>query len=271
MQYRIYLDSLFIQEVILNFYVLMLCRICLISSATRKRLILASVFAGGYQVFLFLLPLPTQPVLFYTALLGLYMVGSFVTMRIAFGNTKHLVYIKRISIYMVFMLIVGGIFLGILPKFAFYNRSKVKFIFFLIVGAMVYVTLWKIFREKRQNQYYGQIQVIHGKEVLEGVDFMDSGNALVESISQKPVLLADSKWLFEKFEKEELLTRPGVYKSVGKQKGILYAYCIDKIIIYDAKEAYTYEKVWIGICREDIFTGKNYQMIVPPFYGAHKE
>ncbi len=271
MQYRIYLDSLFIQEVILNFYVLMLCRICLISTATRKRLILASVFAGGYQVLLFLLPLPKQIVLFYTVLLGLYMLGSFITMRIAFGKSKRLVYIKCISVYMVFMLVVGGIFLGVLPRFAFYNHSKVKFIFFLIAGTTVYAMLWKIFQEKRQNMYYGHIRVIHNKEVLEGKYFMDSGNALVESISKKPVLLADSKWLFGKFSREELLTRPVVYKSVGKQKGILYAYCIDEIIIYDAKEAYTYEKVWIGICREDIFTGKDYQMILPPFYGAHKE
>ncbi len=271
MQYRIYLDSLFIQEVILNFYVLMLCRICLISTATRKRLILASVFAGGYQVLLFLLPLPGQIVLFYIVLLGIYMLGSFVTIRIAFGKSNCVVYIKRISVYMVFTLVIGGIFLGILPRFSFYNHSKVKVIIFLIAGAGVYVMLWKIFREKRQNMYYGQIRIMHNKEALEGVYFMDSGNGLVESISKKPVLLADSKWLFEKFAKEELLTRPVVYKSVGKQKGILYAYCMDEIIIYDAKEAYTYEKVWIGVCREDIFAGKDYQMILPPFYGAHKE
>ena len=35
----------------------------------------------------------------------------------------------------------------------------------------------------------------------------------------------------------------------------------------DDTETYTYEKVWIGVCTEELFLGRDYQIIIPPFYG----
>ncbi|MBQ8038954.1 MAG: sigma-E processing peptidase SpoIIGA [Lachnospiraceae bacterium] len=271
MQYQIYLDSLFIQEVVINFYVLMLCKLCLINTTTWKRMIFASIFAGGFQVGVLLLPFPNNIVMFYVMLFCLYIIGGFITIRIAFGTGKWKVYIKRITIYLFFTLIIGGLFLGILPRFAFYNHSQIKFMIFLVTGAGAYTIFGKIFWEKRQNMFYGRLKLIHCGKALEGRYFMDSGNSLVESISKKPVLIADAGWLFECFSKEKLFVRPVIYKSVGKSKGILYAYCMDELVIYGKNEAYTYEKVWVGVCREDVFTDKNYQIILPPIYGVHRE
>lgn len=271
MNYQIYLDSLFIQEVIVNFYVLKLCRICLMSTATHKRLILASAFAGGFQVALFLISFPENIILFYIVLFCLYVTESLLTVVIAFGKGSVRTYLKRCAVYMAFMLSVGGIFMGILPRFSFYNRSEVKAIIFLIGGGVIYALFWKIFKDKRQETYYGKFRLGQGGKYVFGRYFLDSGNGLVESISQKPVLLADEKWLFENYPKEELFFRPVVYKSVGKQKGILYAYCMDELVIYKEEKAYTYEKVWVGVCREDIFARRDYQIILPPFYGMHNE
>lgn len=271
MHYQIYLDSLFIQEVIVNFYVLKLCRICLMSTATHKRLILASFFAGVFQTVLFLIPFPENIILFYIVLLSLYMLGSLVTVTIAFGKGDLMVYIKRSVLYMTFLLVMGGIFMGLLPRFSFYNRSEVKAVVFFLSGAAVYVLVWKVFQDKRRDMYCGQFQLGHNGVFVKGKYFMDSGNGLVESISQKPVLLANAEWLFENYPKEELFCRPVLYKSVGKQKGILYAYCMDELVIYGKTKAYTYEKVWVGVCKEDIFANRDYQIILPPFYGVHKE
>lgn len=271
MYYQVYLDSLFIQEIIINFYVLNLCRICLISTATQKRLIASSMFGGGFQVLLFLLPYPDQTILFYIVLFFLFMSGSFFLVRIAFGKGKIKVYIKRIVTYMIFTLITGGTFMGILPRLQIYRCSKVKVLFFLIIGAVIYVGVFIIFKEKREKKYYGQLKIVHQGITLEGRYFMDSGNGLVESISKKPVLLADSKWLFQDFQKEDFFCRPIIYKSVGKKSGILFAYCMDELVIYEDNKAYTYEKVWVGVCREDIFAKGDYKVILPPFYGVHNE
>lgn len=271
MHYQIYLDSLFLQEMIVNFYVLELCRICLMNTATHKRLFFASVFAGVFQVILVCIPFPKNMVLFYFMVFLAYVTGSFLTMGIAFGKKTFLVYIKYIAVYMTLMLVIGGIFMGILPRFAFYKRSEVKAVLFFFSGALVYFLLRKLFQKKRSDTYYGRLKLTFEKVSIEGRYFMDSGNGLVESISQKPVLLADSKWLFDTFLKEKMMCRPVIYQSVGKQKGILYAYCFDELVIYGESKAYTYEKVWVGICREELLNNKDYQVILPLFYGTHYE
>ena len=271
MYYQIYLDSLFIQEVIVNFYVLELCRLSLVSTATHKRLMLAAIFAGGYQVILLCISFPENIVLFYSLTSLLFTLGGFLTCRIAFGKNTAKVYIKLMVNYMTYMLIIGGIFMGLLPRFSFYNNSEVKAIYFLGVGIVAYVLIWYVLKKRRANTYQGKLRLCHKEIEIEGTYFMDSGNGLVESISGKPVLIADAGWLFAKFQREDFMCRPIIYKSVGKQKGILYGYCFDKLVIYGENKAYIYEKVWIGECREELFKNSDYQVILPLFYGTHYE
>lgn len=271
MGYEIYLDGLFLQEVIISFYVLMLCRNCIVFRGKYKRLISASVFAAGFQTILFLLPMPDNKILFYILLWGLYIADAAITIRIAFGKNHRKPFIKIVGIYMVMLLMVGGIFMGILPKISLYKKSDMKVIVFLMAGAVVYVLLWYAFKQKRQNYFYGKLRLVHEGKTLEGNYFMDSGNGLVESLSGKPVLLTDAAWLFKAFQKDNLFFRPVIYKSVGKNKGVLYAYCLDELVICDVKKEYTYEKVWVGVCTEDIFFGKDYQIILPPFYGVRDD
>ena len=268
MYYKLYIDTFFIQEFVINFYVLLLCKICFIGRVRYRRIALAAAILAGYQTSMLFVPFPQHPFLFFLMLWILNVVGAYYGVRVCFGKNSAVVYIKQIAVYMIWLLIIGGFFVGILPRVELFRESSVKGIFFIVIGGAVYIVLKWLFGEKQKIAYYGKMQIRHRDRVLEGQYFMDSGNSLVESISKKPVLLAHEKWLFEKIKKDELFSRPIVYKSVGKNKGILYAYCVDEIIIYGKNGAYTYEKVWIGVCREDLFSGKDYQIILPPFYGG---
>lgn len=267
MHYRVYIDSFFIQELVINFYVLLLCKVCFISTKKYKNLVLAALFLATYQTAILFIDFPEKQILFYGLLWILNVVGAYVGIRICFGKSSGLVYIKRIVVYMLFLIMVGGIMLGLLPRFESFKKSSVKIFFFLVVGALIYAWLKWLLIEKRKGSYYGKLKLQHKGNVLEGQYFMDSGNLLVESISKKPVLLADEKWLFQNISKEGLFCRPIVYRSVGKKKGLLYAYCVDELIIYGKKESYTYEKVWIGVCTEELFLQRDYQIILPQFYG----
>lgn len=267
MYYQLYVDSLLIQELIINFYVLELCRLCLMSTATRKRLFFAALFAGIYQVIMLCISYPENMILFYLILIILYMFGSFVTVVIAFGKTGWRSILKRTVLYMTILLMTGGILMGIFPRITAYKRSKAKVLWFFFFGALTYFLLLNVLKNRRQRTYFGKLIVSHQGKKLEGNFFWDSGNSLTESLSGKPVLLADAKWLFGSFEKEALMCRPVVYQSVGKQKGILFAYCLDELVIYGETKTYTYEKVWIGVCREELFNNKEYQVILPLDYG----
>lgn len=270
MRYQIYLDSFLIQEFVINFYVLKLCNICLMCTATHKRLFMTSLIAGIYQVILLFIPFPSNRILFYIMFFILYSIGSYITIWIAFKKNAFIVQVKRVGIYLAFMLTIGGIFTGILPRFSFYKYSQVKVIIVAIFGAIVYLILHTLLRKRRQTTYYGKMRLYHKDVSLYGTYFVDSGNGLVESISKKPVLLADEKWLEPILKTKDLMYRPVIYKSVGKSRGILYAYCIDKLVIYEETFSYTYEKVWVGVCKEKLLENQKCQVILPLFYGQAK-
>lgn len=271
MYYQVYIDSLFIQEIIINLYVLGLCKLCLMSSATFRRVFFAALFISAYQVIMLYIPFPQNIVLFYGTVFMMYIQGSLITVIIAFGKSGFRTCLKRVFLYMTILMTMGGIFMGIFPRLSLYKRSKVKVLWFLFVGALVYVLLWQILKNKRQSTYFGKLKLIHQGKCLDGKYFMDSGNGLKESISQKAVLIADYAWLFHTFDKDTLMCRPVIYQSVGKQKGILYAYCFDELVIYGETKTYTYDKVWIGVCQEELFHNKDYQVILPLDYGIYYE
>lgn len=271
MYYQLYVDSLLIQELVINFYVLELCRLCLMSTATHKRLFFAALFTGVYQVIMLCISYPENGILFYLILMILYIFGSLMTVVIAFGKTGGRGLLKRTVLYMTILLMTGGILMGIFPRIPVYKRSEVKVLWFIFFGAFIYLLLWNVLKNRRQSTYFGRLTILHQGKKLEGKFFLDSGNGLMEIISGKPVLLADEKWLFGCFEKETLMCRPVVYQSVGKQKGILFAYCLDKLVIYGETKTYTYEKVWIGVCKEELFKNKEYQVILPLDYGFEYE
>ncbi len=270
MHYQIYLDSFLIQEWIINFYVLELCNMCLMCTATHKRLLMASFLAGIYQTILLFFPFPRNDILFYIMIFLLYFIGSLMTTWIAFKKAKFIAQIKRVGMHFTFLLIIGGIFTGILLRFTAYKQSQAKIIIFAVLGAIVYVLLWLILKRRRQSTYYGRMTLFHRDINLEGIYFMDSGNGLIESISKKPVMLADEKWFEPILKTEGLMCRPVIYKSVGKSKGVLYAYCVDKLVIYEENFSYKYEKVWVGVCKDKLLENQKCQVILPLFYGMKK-
>lgn len=271
MYYQVYLDSFLIQEFIINFYVLKLCKLCLMSTATQKRIMFAALFTSVVQLIMICVPYPKNDLIFYFTVGVIYLIESFLTVVIAFGKAPYRSVLKRVVIYMTGLMMTGGIFMGILPRLSFYKHSKVKVLWFLIFGAFAYVLLWQFVKNRRQNTYFGKLMLVHKDKRVEGNYFLDSGNGLIESISKKPVLVASEVWLFGIFQKEDFLMRPVVYQSVGKRKGMLYAYCFDELVIYGEKRTYTYEKVWIGVCEDLLFENKNYQVIIPPDYGLFCE
>lgn len=269
MYYEIYVDSFLLQEIGMNFYVLLLCRLCLMRTATCRRILLAAIVESVFQLFLIFIPYPTNLILFYGMHLTLQIVKSYITIIIAFGKKRLTTTIKYLTVYISVLLMVGGSIVGVLPRFSFFNESKMKSFYLLICGAVIYMLFSYVFQRKRQDTYYGNLELFHKDQKLEGKYFLDSGNGLMESISGKPVLLADEIWLEEFLKQNEFMCRPVFYKSVGKSHGMLYAYCVDKLVIYDEKRSYTYDKVWVGVCEKTLLENQKCQVILPLYYGQH--
>ena len=145
MHYRVYVDSFFIQEFAINFYVLLLCKICFISTAKYKKIALVALLLATYQTMLLFVNFPQHIVLFYGLLWFFNVVGAYLGVRMCFGKNRTIVYIKRILIYMIFLLLIGGIMLGLLPRFEIFRKSSVKVLFFLIFGALCICFFFSIY------------------------------------------------------------------------------------------------------------------------------
>ncbi len=267
MNYQVYLDSFLIQEIIINFFVLKLCKMYLLCTATTKRLLLAALFAGIYQVILLFVPFMHNRFLFYLQVLCLYSIGSYWVISIAFPKDTFFVKLKRMSIYLIILFIMGGIITGFLPRCTFYQASRIKPIWLGIFGGCAYLILYIFCRKRIQNTFYGRLKLEHGTVSLEGKYFLDSGNGLIESISGKSVLIAAKEWFGPILEQDTIMQRPVIYKSVGKSRGVMNAYCIDKLVIYEQVHTYTYEKVWVGVCDEALLENERCQVILPLIYG----
>jgi hypothetical protein len=94
---------------------------------------------------------------------------------------------------------------------------------------------------------------------------VDSGNSLVEPISQKPVSLVEKKAVLP--YTGALLPqsfRAVPFHSVGKNKGILEAYAIERMELNRAGERIVVREPIIGITTEAISANEKYQMILHP-------
>ena len=100
---------------------------------------------------------------------------------------------------------------------------------------------------------------------------LDTGNGLIEPISKKPVCLV-GKNVFEEngakeggrkeFQPQKFRIIP--YHSVGKEKGILSGYEMDRLIIDTDERKVIIEKPMIGISEVSVSGNGSYQMILQP-------
>lgn len=94
---------------------------------------------------------------------------------------------------------------------------------------------------------------------------IDSGNGLIEPLSKTPVSIIE-KASIEKYQKELKAENFRVvpFTSVGKEKGMLEAYFIEKLVIKKDGESIVVEKPMIAITKDTISAKKDYQMILHP-------
>ena len=93
----------------------------------------------------------------------------------------------------------------------------------------------------------------------------DSGNGLEEPISKVPVSVVEEKLIRpykEGLKKEKFRMVP--FHSIGKERGILEAYFIEKMEIVNEGENMVIVNPMIAITKDKISAGENYQMILHP-------
>ena len=169
---------------------------------------------------------------------------------------------ERVSLY---KYILTGYFFTILINSvleALWNQfgEKGGYIFCLLFSCGVVIVGARIwFNYKKMQKGIFTVELVH-EGIIEPIKgFYDSGNKLKDVYTKKGVHIV-SKELLERMKIGTPVFVP--YQSLGNESGMLEVYYIDELIIGAEKERIHIANCPLGVTKDNLFKGKNYQIIL---------
>ena len=178
----IYIDLLLIINFIFDFILLLTINIVLKRYSKISRLVLASLF-GEITLLSLVIPIKTYFLIFLKLMMGIIMV------IISFGykNIKYTLY-NSVYLYMT-SVILGG--------FVYYLSIEFKsmnYLFLLLSPIILYAFIKSMKVLKEIKNYYYKITITFNDNYnLNLTAFLDTGNKLVDPITNKPIILINKK------------------------------------------------------------------------------
>lgn len=259
MYYELYIDVVFLENLLLDFLLLSLLKRILKCSAGRLRRLLAAVLGstGICLMYVFSVEQGFFRFLFIYVLLGTVMVkiGLHIKDRRTLGKAVILLYLCS--------MLLGGIFQWVqervsLPVYPFLGISLISFC--LLEAGMHWLMR---FRSGKQNLYQGTVR-FHGRTVPVKI-LRDTGNYLRDPVFGKPVSIITEELQKELCQEEEILFYAVPFHSIGRENGIMQAFFADCLCIQTPEgEAKVIARPLLGVTKEPLSSKDEYDMILHP-------
>lgn len=241
-----YADVIFVWNFIVDFFLLFLIHP---DKAKRYyRLAAAAVLGGGAALLMLYCSVGTFFLFFVLRFLwaGMMVAVAFPTRGIGefFCNTALL--------YGISGCLYGGC--ALVSEMPVARKDTSCFILLVVLaGLMIGKGLYN-FRKKqyRRQSFQLRIKIRSGKSQIEKTAFYDSGNHLFEPISGKPVILVRSG-IMQLLEIEQERLRIVPYSSLGTNAGMLEAYPIEELVVFEGKREYQFRNIYIATAEEIMF------------------
>lgn len=257
MEYEIYIDSIFVSSLVLNWLVLSLAgQKAYLPMRLTNKIVGSLLGAVVYTSFLFL-PISF---LWMRVLLGSMACGY--ALSCAFLGKVTIKGIERcFEEIMTYSVLLGGLVFCI-NRFLPFQKETMEV---LAIAFLSFTMIWTI-----KNRWLKQRTLVakvvlkeKGREVTASA-LLDTGNGLVEPISGKPVCVVDRE-LAEKIweDLDEKLFRVIPFRSVGGN-GLLRGYEVEQITVeYEGRQICLYE-LYLAVKDGAVSGGKRYEMILNP-------
>ena len=226
----IYLDIVFLLNIVLDFILLMSVSIILTRNASIKRILLGSMI-GGVSTTLLFININSLLLFILKIILGLLMVlatFSYNNFKYTFNN-------------LFYLLTISFILSGIL--YLFIDQENYNYlilsIFFIIIPIIYYKQLKK-YQDNYSNYYH--VKIFYKKKIYNLTGYLDTGNQLFDLYKKRPVILTDYQI---NIKENDIIYVP--FASVNTE-GIIKCFKPDKIIVND-KEIKNY---LVGISNKKI-------------------
>lgn len=263
MYYEVYIDRLFCLNFWMNFLILRICAALLKEKINRRRFLLSCAILSAFDsiaiccirfngVFIFFV---LQPVL---CMLGAVCFFSFRGIRSLLRQTLLIVLVS---------MLFGGILTWLDSVLLLNGKSIRRITSILVISTVSYELLqYAVHKMKRRRCIEPRLYSVvltHKDRSLSVRALLDTGNALIEPISKKPVCILQKKEAEKLCKQEEgMLLIP--YRAVGTKSGILYGFTADSMKLINEGEQREIFKPIIGITDEKISIKQEYEMLLNP-------
>lgn len=252
--FEVYLDSLFILQLIMNLLLLSLVNCMMKQRVSKRRLFYGALGAASLSVILLLLPVTV----FLSMSIGMFL-NAVLMGVITFRINQWTIFLKFLEKLSVGTLLLGGLSLLILKVLPKGTDTLMGLTIVLTVMGLSFLLVKRLFRRKENHCCR---VTLYGTEELELEALIDTGNALREPISGKPVAVLDKKIFDRLFPNYREGFRVVPYQSIGKAHGIMPAYLLNCIKVETEDGCWECREIYVGISEEVL--SNSYKMILNP-------
>lgn len=177
---KVYIDGVFLINFYLDFLILLTTSITLKRNTSIKRIILASLIGSISLIFLFI---NISNILLFIIKIVLAVIMNVVTFK--YKDLKYTFY--NLGYFYMISFILGGFMYSF-----FLKLSNVWYILFLIILSPIILIIYYKQNKKMKTNYnltYKVIVCLKNKKIYNLTGFLDTGNKLVDPITNKPIII----------------------------------------------------------------------------------
>ncbi|MGI6669494.1 MAG: sigma-E processing peptidase SpoIIGA [Acetivibrionales bacterium] len=294
---EIYLDIIVLENIVINYLILLLTSKFSKNRASSFRLFIGSIVGAAYLVFIILLPQKIYTTVFSKFLLSLVMVA------VTFNIKKLAVFLKTLALfYATTFLFAGAAF-----ALVFFNKDRsiirngvlmmpfldtkwTELLLAFVFGMIIVRIVWDAIQNKFiREKLLVRLTIVFDKKNIGLSALVDTGNSLHDPLTNMPVVVVefsaikellpeDIKNIFERdFENDlnmvtttisgsEWLSRFRLipFTSLGKENGMLIGFRPDYIEIDSESEKRDVNDVIVGIYNKALSRNRQYRALVNP-------
>ncbi len=247
MHYELYVDSLFLINLCMNLYLLMLVDHSLPGTAMPWRL-LAGAAVGAVC---FLLPFfGSAPAWLKIAFGGL--AGTVGMLCITFPVRNFRMFLKLLERLLLYSFGIGGGMLFLIARLPFLREYLTGVSGVLCVGGVLFLFFRRFHCGLRTKNCLCRAELIRGERRMTAAALIDSGNGLTEPVSGKPVCVADKRLYEGLWGDGEPGCRVIPYHSIGKKNGIMLGYLLPRLAVDVDGMRLEFRDVYVAVSGEQI-------------------
>lgn len=291
----IYLDIVFIENVIMNYIILLATVIITKEKLNQIRIIISSIIGGIYAVSYYVTKFSTYITIPAKVILSIVMI------YIAINPKSIKKMIKELIIFYLTSFAFGGCAIAILytikPQNIINKKGSLIGIYPIkvaliggIIGFITIIIAFKLVKNKMSiKDLFCTVKIIDNGTEKKVKAFLDTGNFLKDPITNLPVIIVEKEKLIDilpreilentnkiisgEFEiKDKYISKLRVlpFSSLGKQNGMLLGFKVEKVIVILNEEEVIRNDVIIGIYDKKLSINEKYECLIGMNYLENK-